>query len=161
MLRWALDQLALEIKGGAPGQSLMADHLAQIMLLQVLRLWLASGPGKSPGWLGALSDPRLARAIGAMHAEPGRRWTPAALAEHAGMSRTTFAERFRKAVGRPPLDYLTDWRMRLAADRLQRSGDSVAIIAFSIGYGSEAAFSTAFRRVMGCAPSRHRQAMLG
>ena len=157
VLRWALDQLAVEIRAGAPGQALMADHLAQIMLLQVLRLWLASGPGKSSGWLGALSDPRLARAIGAMHAEPGRRWTLSALAEHAGMSRTTFAERFRDAVGCPPLDYLTDWRMRLAADRLGRTDDGVASIAFSVGYESEAAFSTAFRRVTGRAPSRHRQ----
>jgi len=157
VLRWALDQLAVEIRDGAPGQALMADHLAQIMLLQVLRLWLASGSSKSSGWLGALSDARLARAIGAMHGEPGRRWTLSALAEHAGMSRTTFAERFREAVGRPPLDYLTDWRMRLAADRLRRTDDGVASIAFSVGYESEAAFSTAFRRVVGCAPSRHRQ----
>ncbi|USI71591.1 AraC family transcriptional regulator [Sphingomonas morindae] len=157
VLRWALDQLAVEIRDCAPGQALMADHLAQIMLLQVLRLWLASAPGKSSGWLGALSDPRLARAIGVMHAEPGRRWTLAALADHAGMSRTTFAERFRDAVGRPPLDYLTDWRMRLAADRLRRTDDGVASIAFSVGYQSEAAFSTAFRRVTGSAPSQHRQ----
>ncbi len=156
VLRWSLDQLALEIKGGAPGQALMADHLAQIMLLQVIRLWLASGPGKPSGWLGALSDPRLARAIGAMHADPRHRWTLATLADHVGMSRTTFAGRFREAVGRPPMDYLTDWRMRLAADRLRRTGDSVASIAFAVGYVSEAAFSTAFRRVVGCAPGRHR-----
>jgi len=157
VLRWALDQLAVEIRDGVPGQALMADHLAHIMLLQVLRLWLASAPGKSSGWLRALSDPRLARAIGAMHAEPGRRWTLAALADQAGMSRTTFAERFRDAIGRPPLDYLTDWRMHLAADRLRRTDDGIASIAFSVGYESEAAFSTAFRRVTGCAPSRHRQ----
>lgn len=156
VLRWSLDQLALEIKGAAPGQTLMADHLAQIMLLQVLRLWLAGGPSKLSGWLGALSDPRLARAIGAMHADPKHRWTLATLADRAGMSRTTFAERFRGAVGRTPLDYLTDWRMRIAADRLRRTGDSVASIAFSVGYESEAAFSTAFRRVLGRAPTRYR-----
>lgn len=157
VLRWALDQLAVEIRDGAPGRALMADHLAQIMLLQVLRLWLASASGQSSGWLGALSDPRLAWAIGVLHAEPGRRWTLASLAEHAGMSRTSFAERFRDAVGRPPLGYLTDWRMRLAADRLRRTDDSVASIAAAVGYASEAAFSTAFRRVMGRAPGRHRQ----
>ena len=157
VLRWALDQLAIEVRVSQPGQAFMADYLAQIMLLQVLRLWLATGSGKSAGWLGALSEPRLARAIGAMHAEPSRRWTLASLADHAGMSRTTFAERFRKVVGRPPLDYLTEWRMRLAADRLRRTGDSVASIAFAVGYESEAAFSTAFRRVISRPPTRYRQ----
>jgi len=156
VLRWSLDQLALEIKGGEPGQTLMAEHLAQIMLLQVLRLWLANSAGKLSGWLAALSDPRLARAIGVMHADPKHRWSLATLASHAGMSRTTFAERFREVAGRPPLDYLTDWRMRLAAERLRRTGESVASIAFSVGYESEAAFSIAFRRVVGHAPSRHR-----
>ena len=157
VLRWALDELAIEIKGGAPGQALMAEHLAHIMLLQVLRLWLAAGPRQVSGWLGALCDPFLARGIGAMHAEPGFRWTLDALADRAGMSRTVFAERFRKAVGRPPLDYLTEWRMRLAADRLRRTGETVATIGFSVGYQSEAAFSTAFRRVVGRPPTRYRQ----
>lgn len=155
VLRWSLEQLALELKQGSPGGALMADHLAQIMLLQVLRLWLASG--KHSGWLGALADTRLTRALGAMHAAPERRWRLAELAALAGMSRTTFAERFRDVVGQTPLDYLSRWRMRLAADRLHRSGDSVAAIGFSVGYESEAAFSTAFRRVMGRTPMQHRQ----
>lgn len=155
VLRWALEQLALELREGSPGSTLMADHLAQIMLLQVLRLWLASGTRS--GWLGALADQRLARAVSAMHAEPQHRWTLVELASLAGMSRTTFAERFRNVVGQTPLDYLLGWRMRLAADRLQRSGDSVATIGFSVGYESEAAFSTAFRRVMGRTPMQHRR----
>lgn len=155
VLRWALEQLALELKKGSPGGALMADHLAQIMLLQVLRLWLASG--KHSGWLGALTDERLTRALGAMHTEPQRRWTLATLAGVAGMSRTTFAERFRDVVGQTPLDYLAGWRMRLAADRLHHSGDSVAAIGFSVGYDSEAAFSTAFRRVTGRTPMQHRR----
>lgn len=155
VLRWSLEQLALELKQGSPGGALMADHLAQIMLLQVLRLWLASG--KQSGWLGALADQRLTRALGAMHTEPARRWTLAELAGFAGMSRTTFAERFRDVVGQTPLDYLAGWRMRLAADRLRRSGDSVAAIGFSVGYESEAAFSTAFRRVVGRTPMQHRR----
>ncbi|MCP3733322.1 AraC family transcriptional regulator [Sphingomonas sp. RP10(2022)] len=155
VLRWSLEQLALELKQRSPGGALMADHLAQIMLLQVLRLWLTSG--EKSGWLGALADQRLTRALGAMHAAPQRRWTLAELAALAGMSRTTFAERFRNVVGQTPLDYLANWRMRLAADRLQRSGDSVATIGFSVGYESEAAFSTAFRRVMGRTPMQHRR----
>lgn len=158
VLRWALEQLAAELKAGAPGGTLMADHLAQIMLLQVLRLWLATGTQKPSGWLGALSDPRLAKTLGAMHGEPARRWTLPELASLAGMSRTTFAERFRGAVGQPPVDYLIHWRMRLAADRLRRTDDSAASIALAVGYESEAAFNTAFRRAMGSSPGRYRLA---
>ncbi|WP_058390495.1 AraC family transcriptional regulator [Roseomonas mucosa] len=158
VLRFALEQLAAELKNRPPGGALMAEHLAQIMLLQVLRLWLASQKHPRSGWLGALSDQRLAKAIGALHAEPARRWRLAELADIAGMSRTTFAVRFREAVGQPPLDYLIGWRMRLAADQLRRTQDSLATIAFAVGYESEAAFSTIFRRVMGCAPGKYRRA---
>jgi AraC-like DNA-binding protein len=136
---------------------LMVEHLAQIMLVQVLRLWLAYGTDKPAGWLAALSDPRLTRALSAMHAEPARRWTLAELGVIAGMSRSVFAARFRDAVGQPPLDYLIRWRMVLAADRLKRTNDSVGAIGFSIGYASEAAFCTTFRRVVGCAPGNYRR----
>lgn len=156
VLRWALEQLAEELKARSPGATLMAEHLSQIMLLQVLRLWLATENTKAPGWLGALSDPRLARAIVALHADPARKWSLAELAGTAGMSRTSFAERFRNVVGRTPLDYLINWRIRLAADRLRRSDARVCAIALSVGYESEAAFSTTFRRIMGTSPGRYR-----
>lgn len=157
ILRWALEQLAAELRLSAPGGTLMADHLAQIMLLQVLRLWLASG--RPVGWLGAIADPRLTRALTALHAEPARRWTLAALAGRAGMSRTTFAERFRAVVGQPPLAYLAGWRMQLAADRLRSSDARVASIAYAVGYESETAFRTAFRRHMRCTPMQYRRRM--
>ena len=157
ILRWALDQLTVELRLGAPGSTLMADHLAQIMLLQVLRLWLASE--RPVGWLGALADPRLTRALGALHAEPARRWTLAELAERAGMSRTTFADRFRAVVGQPPLAYLAGWRMQLAADRLRCSDASIASVAYAVGYESETAFRTAFRRRMLCTPMQYRRRM--
>lgn len=157
VLRFALEQLATELKEAPPGSALMADHISHIMLLQVLRLWLGAGTQTHAGLLGALADPRLARAIGAMHAEPTRRWKLTDLAGIAGMSRTAFAKRFRDTVGQPPLDYLTIWRLRLAADRLRRTGASVASVALSAGYESEAAFSNAFRRVMGCPPGRYRR----
>jgi AraC-like DNA-binding protein len=160
VLRWSLEQLATELKQGSPGGALMADHLAQIMLLQVLRLWLASDKAQHVGWFRALADPRLARAIGAIHADPARRWTVADLAALAGMSRTVFAVRFRGIVGQTPVDYLAGWRMRLAADRLQRTGESVANIGFSVGYESEAAFSTAFRRLTGHTPIQHRREVI-
>lgn len=89
-----------------------------------------------------------------MHDDPARHWTLPALAERAGMSRTTFALKFKETVGQPPMAYLTRWRMLLAGDRLANSTDPVSVIALSLGYESESAFSTAFKRVMGC-PPRH------
>ncbi len=89
-----------------------------------------------------------------MHGDPARGWTLQELAEHAGMSRSTFALKFKTRVGQPPLDYLTRWRMLLAADRLT-SGDAVSAISRALGYESDSAFSTAFRRVMGCSPRQY------
>jgi AraC-like DNA-binding protein len=90
-----------------------------------------------------------------MHAEPAHRWTLQELAQHAGMSRTTFALRFKDTVGASPMDYLAQWRMLRAGDRLVNSGDPVSVIARSLGYESESAFSTAFKRVMGCSPRQY------
>ncbi|MBO0129050.1 AraC family transcriptional regulator [Agrobacterium sp. OT33] len=157
VLRWSLEQLAVELAQNSPGSSLMAEHLAHIMLLQVLRLWLESSVDQT-GWLGALADVRLFRAIAGMHAEPARRWTVADLAGLASMSRTTFAVRFRDVVGQTPLGYLTNWRMQLAADLLQSTESDVRKIAFSVGYLSEAAFSTVFRRALGYTPAQYRRA---
>jgi AraC-like DNA-binding protein len=96
----------------------------------------------------------MSAAMTAMHAEPGKRWTIAALAERAAMSRSSFALKFKRIVGASPMDYLTRWRMILAADRLANSGEPISRLAPALGYESESAFSTAFKRVMGCAP-RH------
>ncbi|MBP2302099.1 AraC family transcriptional regulator [Azospirillum picis] len=154
-LRWALERMRRELTGGQPGGVLVARHLAHMMLVQALRLYLAEGVGRSVGWLFALADPRLAAALGAMHADPGARWTLPALAERAGMSRSAFAERFKATVGSSPIDYLTRWRMLLAGDRLSGGGEPVSAIAASLGYESESAFGTAFKRVMGCSPRRY------
>jgi len=90
-----------------------------------------------------------------MHADPAHRWTLEALAERACMSRSIFAQRFKEKVGETPMEYLTRWRMLLAADRLENSVDPISTIAFSLGYESESAFSTAFKRVMGCSPRQY------
>ncbi len=126
-----------------------------MMLVQALRLYLAEGVGRSVGWLFALADPQMAAAIGAMHADPGAHWTLQALAGRAGMSRSSFAQKFKAAVGSSPMDYLTRWRMLLAGDRLANGAEPVSVIALSLGYDSESAFSTAFKRVMGCPPRRY------
>ena len=154
-LRWALERMRLELLETQPGGVLVAQHLAHMMLVQALRLYLAEEAGRSVGWLCALGDPKLAAAIGAMHAQPGARWTVQALAERAGMSRSSFAQSFKAAVGSSPMDYLTRWRMLLAGDRLAAGAEPVSVVALSLGYESESAFSTAFKRVMGCAPRRY------
>jgi AraC-like DNA-binding protein len=154
-LRWAMDRMRQELREPLPGGFLVAQHLAHLILVQALRLHLAEGPNGGVGWLFALADSQMSAAIGAMHAEPARRWSLQALAERAGMSRSTFALKFKQAVGASPMDYLTGWRMLVAADRLANSGDPISVIAFSLGYESESAFSTAFKRVMGCPPRRY------
>ena len=116
---------------------------------------MAEGLRGGVGWLFALADKQISAAIGAMHEDPAHGWTLQALAERAGMSRSTFALKFKAMVGASPMDYLTRWRMLLAGDRLASSSDPVSVIALSLGYESESAFSTAFKRVMGCSPRQH------
>ena len=154
-LRWSMERLMQELREPQPGGFLMAQHLAHLMLVQALRLHVADGSKGGVGWLSALADKQMGAAISAMHDDPARRWTLQELAERAGMSRSTFALKFKGTVGSSPMDYLTRWRMLLAGDRLTNSGDPVSVIALSLGYESESAFSTAFKRVMGCSPRQY------
>jgi AraC-like DNA-binding protein len=126
-----------------------------MILIQALRLHLAEGMNGGVGWLFALADKQMGAAISAMHENPAHRWTLQTLAEQAGMSRSSFALKFKETVGKSPMEYLTRWRMVLAADRLENSGDPVSVIALTLGYESESAFSTAFKRVMGCSPRQY------
>ena len=154
-LRWSLDRMMEELREPQPGGFLVAQHLAHMMLVQALRLHLAEGIEGGVGWLFALADKQMSAAMTAMHEDPAHRWTLQGLAERAGMSRTTFALKFKETVGASPMDYLTRWRMLLAGDRLTSSADPVSVIALSLGYESESAFSTAFKRVMGCSPRQY------
>ncbi len=162
VLRWCVERMRQELVEPQPGGFLVAQQLATLVLIQVLRLYLVARAKGGVGWLFALADKRMRGAITAMHTDPAHRWTVQSLAEHVGMSRTTFAVRFRETVGQSPMDYLTHWRMQLAGDRLSTSGDPISVIASSLGYDSESAFSTAFKRVMGYSPrqcSRNRPAL--
>jgi len=154
-LRWSMERMRQELREPQPGGFLVAQHLADMMLVQALRQHLTEGPKGGVGWLFALSDKQMGAAITAMHAEPARRWTLEMLAACAGMSRSTFALKFRETVGKSPMDYLTRWRMLVAGDRLTHSSDPVGVIALSLGYESESAFSTAFKRAMGCSPRQY------
>ena len=154
-LRWSVERMMQELRDQQPGGSLIIQHLAYMMLVQALRLHLAEGFRDGVGWLFALADKPMSAAINAMHGDPAHRWTLQALAERTGMSRSTFALKFKATVGTSPMEYLTRWRMLLAGDRLANSSDPICVIALSLGYESESAFSTAFKRVMGCSPRRY------
>ena len=153
-MRWCLAQLVAELRAKRPGVTLAARHLAHLLLLQAFRLHLSRQAGGRVGLLYTLADPHLGKAIGAMHADPAHRWTLAELAKEAGLSRSIFAQRFREQVGDTPIGYLATWRMMLARDRLADGREPLARIANALGYESENAFSTAFRRVVGCSPRR-------
>jgi AraC-like DNA-binding protein len=157
-LRWSLERMMEEQREQQPGSFLVAQHLAHMMLVQALRLHLADGLNGGVGWLFALSDKQIGAAINAMHDDPAHRWTLQELAEHAGMSRSTFALKFKQRVGTSPLEYLTKWRMLLAGDKLANSSEPVSAIALSLGYESESAFSTAFKRVMATSPRQYSRA---
>lgn len=157
-MRWCLERMRQELFDPQPGGALLSQQLATMALVQALRLHLSTGPRDAVGWLYALADKRMRAAIGAMHAAPGRRWTVASLAERAAMSRTTFAVRFKETVGLAPLDYLTRWRMMLAAERLAAGRESVSEISLALGYESEKSFSTAFKRIMRDSPRSYGRA---
>jgi AraC-like DNA-binding protein len=152
---WSLERMREELRDPQPGGSLIAQQLAYMMLIQALRLHLADAASAGRGWLSALSDKHMSIAIASMHNDPGYPWTLQLLAERVGMSRSVFALRFRETVGATPMEYLTRWRMLLAADRLKNSSDGLGAIAQSLGYESESAFGKAFRRVMGCSPRQY------
>ncbi|OCP15661.1 AraC family transcriptional regulator [Ensifer sp. LC163] len=157
-LQWLIRELVQETMAATPGADAACSGLAHLMFLQILRSYLSRERGVDVGWLRAACDARLAPALGLMHSDPARNWHLPELAKEAAMSRTTFATYFKAVAGVSPLNYLAEWRMRLAERRLQEGGQSVAMIAQSVGYASEAAFSTAFKRVMGHSPRRRSQA---
>lgn len=152
-LRLSVERLMGELRHPQPGGRLLAEHLCQTLLIEALRLQMASENQAGAGWLTALNDPQLLRAVCAIHADNSRRWTLASLARVAGMSRSSFAARFTAATGEPAIAYMTRWRMLLAVDRLG-SGAPTEEIAREFGYGSASAFCAAFRRSTGAAPSR-------
>lgn len=156
-LRASIEHIMQELREPQPGGFLVAQHLAHLMLLQALRIFMREERPGSVGWIYALGDRQISMALNAMHADVARRWTIQTLADCASMSRSTFALRFKERVGEAPMDYLTRWRMLLAGARLSGTREPISSIAPSLGYESESAFSTAFRRVMGCSPREYRQ----
>ncbi len=156
-LRPTLEAMAHEVSSSRPGSAAVMTRLADILVIQAVRTWAASGSMAAQGWLAALRDPQVGRSLALMHREPGKDWDIEGLAREVGMSRAVFAERFALMVGQPPKHYLTRWRMHLASHWLQEERLNLAQVAERLGYGSEAAFSRAFKRHYGESPGGHRR----
>jgi AraC-like DNA-binding protein len=156
-LRAAITMLGDELEGGRPGASVVVPALVDALFPLILRAWIESNSEfATGGWAEALTDPGIAGALDRIHAEPERAWTIAALAREVSLSRAAFARRFARAVGVPPLAYLTNWRMTIAGRLLRDSDLKLADIAGRVGYESEFAFSKAFKRDYGIAPHTYR-----
>ncbi|MEU8774246.1 AraC family transcriptional regulator [Streptomyces sp. NPDC048606] len=155
-LRSAVELLGREQGGRRPGSQVAVTALLDLLLVYMLRAWLAEGAGGA--WPAVLGDPVAAAALRALHADPAAPWTAERLASEAGVSRPTLARRFTSLVGRPPMAYLTWWRLTLAAAALRDTDDPLATVARHVGYGSPYAFSHAFTRAFGTTPGRYRAA---
>lgn len=158
-VRVAVDLLCADLAERGPGSAAALPALMDLILVYLLRAWLGEQAQRGPeaGWAAALNDAALAAALHQMHRHPQRPWTVEALAGAAGLSRTAFARRFTATVGQPPLAYLTWWRLSSGARLLITTGAPLAAVARQVGYGSEFAFATAFRRQFGVAPGRFRR----
>lgn len=152
-----LQLLAAEVDHAQPGQQVMLDRLLDLALVSTLRAWLNRPDADAPGWYRAHADPLVGPALRSMHDEPAHPWTVASLATKAGASRAAFARRFTALIGQPPLTYLTDWRLALAADQLRGTDASIESIARDVGYANAFALTVAFKRVRGLTPRQHRQ----
>lgn len=148
-----LEAMAREVHQGRAGYAGILARLADVVAASIVRAWVECGCGDATGWIAALRDPRLGRVLVALHRDPGRDWTLAELAKLMGASRSVFAERFLAVTGVPPLRYLTEMRMRLAAQWISKEGMPIDTAAHRLGYSSHAAFSRAFKRVTGYPPS--------
>jgi AraC-like DNA-binding protein len=150
--------LAEEIVKDDPGQESVLDRLLDLLLIAVLRAWFARPDAETPGWYRAYSDPVVGKALRLIHSDPAHSWTVAELATEAGVSRAALARRFNELVGEPPMTFLTDWRLSLAADLLLEPGATIGSVAYQVGYRTPFALSTAFKRVRGISPQQHKLA---
>lgn len=152
-LELTLRLLVQEARTQQQGSSMVIARLTEIIFVQAVRAWMASQPNNQGKWIGALRHPQIGAALGHLHRDPSRHWTVATLADAVGMSRSPFAAKFTALVGEPPLSYLTNWRLHLAATLLGEEDITVNELAEKVGYESAASFSKAFRRRFGKSPT--------
>lgn len=157
ILKIGLAYLSLETRTNRMGKATMINRLISMLMVECLREYIENLQETSDNWLLALTDTHLAKALSTMHAKPAESWSIASLAEIAGMSRSSFAEKFKTVVGEPPLSYLSSYRLRLAARFLRMEQYSIGRISELVGYASDSTFSQAFKREYGVSPMQYRQ----
>ena len=148
---------AAEFAEGGVGSAAVLGKLAELLFVEAVRRYLASLPAGHTGWLAGLQDRAVGRALALLHSRVAHPWTTEELAREVGLSRSAFAERFTTLLGTPPMHYLANWRLQLAALRLRESPAATAQIAFDVGYDAEAAFCRAFKRAYGITPAAWRR----
>lgn len=153
----SLGHIVREAVNSGPGSSGILARLTELLFIEILRRHIVDASDESTGWLAALSDQYTARALQALHGKPNYRWTVTELAKEVGLSRSALVDRFHRLLKMPPMSYLAQWRLQLAAQALQSSDKPIASIAQDIGYESEQAFSRAFKRHAGMTPTGWRQ----
>jgi AraC-like DNA-binding protein len=146
-----------EVSGDYAGSGLVLNKLSEVLFVETLRRYISSLPPEQTGWLAGARDPVIGQSLALLHKEPAYPWTVANLARRVGLSRTRLAERFRHFLGESSMAYLAQWRLKLGAEILQSTEDSVAEVAAAVGYGSEAAFNRAFKREFQCPPAQFRR----
>ena len=146
-----------EVNGSNAGSGLVLAKLSELLFVETLRRYISALPPGEIGWLAGARDPIIGQALALLHKEPAHPWTIANLARRIGLSRTRLAERFRDFLGESPMAYLAQWRLKLGAEILQSTEDSVTQVAAAVGYGSEAAFNRAFKREFDCPPAQFRR----
>jgi AraC-like DNA-binding protein len=156
-IAWLIDKLAGEIGHSLPGSASIRSHLLHVLIVEGFRAFLTANQRIGSGWAAALRDPRIDRALTALHSQPGKQWTLVQLADIAGMSRANFALRFKTLIGKSPIEYLSELRMQLASRALRRGSQAIGNIANALGFSSESAFSARFRQHYGHSPRMHRQ----
>ena len=153
----AFQLMAAEARAFQPGGEAVITRLADVLVIQAIRAWIETAPAAQTGWLGALQDQQIGRALALIHQDPARAWTVASLAREVAMSRSAFAARFTQLVNEPAMQYLMRWRMQLAQHALETENATVAELAGRLGYQSEAAFARTFKRVIGTPPGAVRR----
>lgn len=156
MLDRLVELTLAEARSTRSGSESVRLRLSELLFVEVMRRHLDELPEEHSGWLGGLRDPVVGRALGFLHGDPAHPWTLAELAGVLGTSRSVLAERFTKVLGQSPLQYLTHWRIQIAASMLAEGSTKIGAVALNVGYSSEAAFSRAFKKLAGVPPSKWR-----
>jgi AraC-like DNA-binding protein len=156
-IRSTFQYAAAEVAAGRPGSETVLAKLSELLFVEAVRRYAEALPEGQTGWLAGLRDPYVARALALLHRDITRPWSVDELGREVGLSRSALADRFIRLIGVPPMHYLTNWRMQVASQKLRGTSASLAQIADMLGYGSDAAFSRAFKKTLGTSPAAWRR----